>query len=136
LGRQPAKLAALAGGAGGSASAASTVRGLAIEDVDGGGKMSWSTLEVVVNSSAWTPVNAPFDCDVLSIRNTAASPVRYSPDEGQSEDLLEAGAQFSILVERNTKWWLSGGPRFAAGRPAVYLKSLSGTFATKVTFVR
>ncbi|MBI3679058.1 MAG: hypothetical protein HY235_01410 [Acidobacteria bacterium] len=98
--------------------------------------MSWISVDVVVNSTSWTPVASPFDCDMLVIRNTGGAALRYSPDDGATEDVLDVGAQFSIPVHRLTNWWMSGQPRFAAGGPAVYLKTASGTATIKVTFLR
>jgi hypothetical protein len=95
--------------------------------------MSWTTVDVTVNSSTWTPVTAPFDCDIFVIRNTGGSPLRYSPDNGIAEDLLEAGAQFSIAIHRFNNYW---GPRFSGGAPVVYLKMTSGTANIKLTFLR
>ena len=98
--------------------------------------MSWMSMDVVVNSASWTPVEAPFDCDMLVIRNTGTAPLRYSPDEGNTEDVLEPGAQFAVPVHRHANWWISAGPRFSAGTPAAHLKMASGTAAIKVTFLR
>ncbi|MBM3813450.1 MAG: hypothetical protein FJW20_17650 [Acidimicrobiia bacterium] len=98
--------------------------------------MNWISQDVTVNSSTWTPVAAPFDCDVLTVRNTAGASLRYSPGQGATEDQLEPGAQFSIAMHRHTQRWIHGGPRFKEGEPAVYLKLAAGTAAIKVTFLR
>ncbi len=98
--------------------------------------MSWITQDIAVNSSSWTAVAAPYDCDLFTIRNTAAAVLRYSPDEGATEDSIDVGAQFSITVSRHANWWMSGAARFQAGQPVVYLKTASGTALVKVTFLR
>jgi|GEM_PF-5465428 len=95
--------------------------------------MSWTTVDAAVNSSSWTAVTAPFDCDIFVIRNTGGSSLRYSPDNGNTDDLLEAGAQFSIPVQRLNNYW---GPRFSGGAPVVYLKMTSGRAIIKLNFLR
>ena len=98
--------------------------------------MNWISQDVPVNSSTWTPVAAPFDCDVLTIRNTGGAVLRYSPDAGATKDQLEPGAQFSVALHRHTQFWINGGPRFKEGQTAVYLKMASSTSTVKVTFLR
>ncbi len=98
--------------------------------------MTWVSMDVAANSSTWTAVAAPFDCDMVVIRNTGGAALRYSPDEGATEDVVEPGGQFAVAVHRFANWWMPGGPRFAKGGPAAYVKMASGTALIKVTFLR
>jgi hypothetical protein len=94
-------------------------------------------LKLSVPATGWTPVEVPFDCNSVVIRNISAVNVKLRTDEAvaATEDTIAPGDQeivdaavASVRAGRST--------RFVLDDEVCVLQSSSGTVDIMVTFLR
>jgi hypothetical protein len=92
-----------------------------------------------IDSTSWTPIIAPVDCDMFWMKNIGAGTVTYlrtDPLDVMTEDHLETGYQESCTQVHVAKGPSESAWRFPAGGVILYAQADTGTGPLVVTFVQ
>ncbi len=89
---------------------------------------------VIVDTTGWTPIVAPINCNYFGLRNLEGSEllIRTNPDEQNTEDVLES-KEFE-LVTAPTKL-VGEFSRFHQGETILWVKATSGSGPVVATWV-
>ncbi|MFM2124225.1 MAG: hypothetical protein RL328_676 [Acidobacteriota bacterium] len=84
-----------------------------------------------IGAEDWTPVNVPFDCSSMAIKNnseTAGLRLRTDAQDPLTEDVLGAGREQTFAVPFHRY-------RFLVGTQPLWLQAQSGTAAVVLKFL-
>jgi len=92
-----------------------------------------------IDATNWTPIIAPYDCDMFWLKNIGAGSVtllRTDKDDSATEDTLQTGYQESCTAIHLAKGPTESAWRFPKDAVILYAKADSGTGPLVVTFIQ